>query len=73
MEAVGRGRPGTSDPFPRGYRLAPCNDLGNINFITGDHGLYYALDTAGMRIAGDAIRRDPDGARRQLGLDEEGT
>lgn len=44
------------DPFPRGYRLAPRDDLSNANFITGDHGLYHALDTAGMRIAGDAIR-----------------
>jgi hypothetical protein len=63
--------PAPGDPFPRGYRLAPRDDLDNINFVTGEHGLYHALDTAGMRIAGDAIRLDPDGARRQLGLTEE--
>lgn len=63
--------PAPADPFPRGYRLAPCDDLDNINFITGEHGLYHTLDTAGLRIAGDAIRRDPEGARRQLGLTED--
>jgi len=62
--------PPDDDPFPVGYRLAPRDDLGNVNFITGDGGLYQALDMAGLRIAGDAVRADPDGARRQLGLED---
>jgi hypothetical protein len=62
--------PPADDPFPAGYRLAPRDDPGNVNYITREHGLYHALDMAGMRIAGDAIRSDPDGARRQLGLED---
>jgi hypothetical protein len=62
--------PGPGDPFPVGWRLAPRDDLGNINFIPGDGGLYSVLDLAGLRIAADAVRADPDGARRQLGLEE---
>lgn len=62
--------PPADDPFPAGYRLAPYDDLGNVSYITAEHGLYHALDTAGLRIAGDAVRADPDGARRQLGLED---
>lgn len=62
--------PPADDPFPAGYRLAPRDEPGNVNFITGEHGLYYALDMAGLRIAGGAVRADPNGARRQLGFDD---
>jgi hypothetical protein len=62
--------PPAGDQFPAGYRLAPHDDLGNVSYITGEHGLYHALDMAGLRIAGDAVRADPDGARRQLGLED---
>lgn len=50
------------------YRLAPVDDLADMQTITADHGLYYAMSIAGMRIAPDAVRADPDGARRELGL-----
>lgn len=50
------------------YRLAPVDDLADAEIITAAKGLYYAMDLAGMRIAKDAVRADPDGARRQLGL-----
>ena len=63
--------PGVGDPYPRGWRLAPRENLDTITFIVGDSGLYRVLDQAGMRIAGDAIRCDPDGAYRQLGLTSE--
>jgi hypothetical protein len=62
--------PPPRDPLPAGYRLAPCDDLGNIIFISGERGLYHALDMAGLRIAASAVRADPDGARRQLGLED---
>jgi len=62
--------PPPDDPFPAGYRLAPSDNLGNVNFISGEGGLYHALDMAGLRIAADAVRADPDGARRQLGLED---
>lgn len=55
---------------PAGYRLAPRDDPDKVNYVTDEGGLYVALDLAGMRIAGDAVRADPEGARRQLGLDE---
>lgn len=61
-------RPPSGDPFPAGYRLAPRDDPGNVNFISDEGALYHALDMAGLRIAADAVRADPDGARRQLGL-----
>lgn len=63
------GFPPADDPFPAGWRLAPRDDPGNMNFISGEGGLYFVLDMAGMRISGDAVRADPDGARRQLGLE----
>jgi hypothetical protein len=62
--------PPADDPFPAGYRLAPRDDLANVNFISDHGGLYHALDTAGLRIAGDAVRADPGGARRQLGPED---
>ncbi|MFJ1650076.1 hypothetical protein ACIOC2_01410 [Streptomyces sp. NPDC088337] len=62
-------QPGDGDPLPPGYRLAPRDDQSNPAFIIREHGLYHALDAAGMQIAADAVRDDPDGARRQLGLD----
>ncbi|GAA3878291.1 hypothetical protein GCM10022243_48740 [Saccharothrix violaceirubra] len=49
--------PDPGAPFPRGYRLARCDDLDDSDFISGEHGLYYVLDTAGMRITG---QRGPD-------------
>jgi hypothetical protein len=64
------GSPPADDPFPAGYRLAPRDDLANVNFISDHGGLYHALDMAGLRIAGDAVRADPGGARRQLGLED---
>ncbi|ONK13232.1 hypothetical protein [Streptomyces sp. MP131-18] len=64
-------RPADSDPLPPGYRLAPRDNLTNPTFVTREHGLYYAMDAAGMRIAADAVRADPEGAARQLGLDGE--
>jgi hypothetical protein len=60
----------SSDAFPPGYRLAPVDDVNAVAYITAEHGLYFALDTAGLRVAADAVRADPEGARRQLGLDE---
>lgn len=57
------------DAHPVDYRLAPRDDLPSAVSISAEHGLYFALDVAGMRIAGDAVRSDPDGARRQLGLE----
>ncbi|KNE83292.1 hypothetical protein ADZ36_05470 [Streptomyces fradiae] len=60
--------PAAGDPLPAGYRLAPCADLSTPDPITNVHGLYHAMDTAGMRIAAGAVRADPDGARQQLGL-----
>ncbi|RNG26247.1 hypothetical protein [Streptomyces botrytidirepellens] len=62
-------RPVDGDPLAPGYRLAPRDNLISATFISGEHGLYHALDQAGMRIAADAVRADPDGALRQLGLD----
>lgn len=62
--------PPADDPFPAGYRLAAADELANVNYISDEGGLYHALDMAGMRIAGDAVRADPDGARRQLGLED---
>lgn len=47
--------PSADDPFPVGYRLAPRDDLGNVTFITGDGGLYEALDMAGLHITGDGL------------------
>jgi hypothetical protein len=61
--------PSGDDPFPPGYRLARRDDPRNINFITARGGLYFALDDAGLRIAGEAVRADPDGARREPGLE----
>lgn len=54
-----------------GYRLAPADGSSASEFISDAGGLYAALDRAGMRIAADAVRADPEGARRQLGLDAE--
>lgn len=62
-------RPGSGDPLPPGYRLAPRDDLADPTFITQAHGLYHALDKAGMQIAADVVRADLEGVRRQLGLD----
>lgn len=62
-------RPAADDPLPPGYRLAPIDNPTTPTFITRAHGLYHALDTAGMQISTDAVRADPEGARRQLGLD----
>ena len=61
-------QPPPGDPHPPGWRLAP-RGTPDVEYIPGDGGLYHALDMAGLRIAADAVRRDPDGARRQLGLD----
>ncbi|MEV6421811.1 hypothetical protein [Streptomyces sp. NPDC051662] len=43
--------PAEDDPLPSGYRLAPCEEPSEPTFVTGEHGLYHALDTAGMQIA----------------------
>ena len=53
---------------PAGYRLAPVDNLAAAEYVTAEHGLYYALDMAGMRIAADAVRGDPEGAALQLGF-----
>ncbi|MEU1071572.1 MULTISPECIES: hypothetical protein [unclassified Streptomyces] len=64
-------QPASDDPLPPGYRLAPRDAPGvSPAFITRKHGLYFAMDKAGMQIAGDAVRADWEGARRQLGLDD---
>ncbi|MGY3677355.1 hypothetical protein [Streptomyces sp. TE33382] len=62
-------QPAHGDSLPPGYRLAPRDNLDNPRFVTAEHGLYRALDTAGMQIAATAVRSDPEGARHQLGLD----
>jgi hypothetical protein len=62
-------KPSAADPHPAGYRLAPVDDLDIAEYVTADRGLYHALDMAGMRIAADAVRDDPEGAVLQLGLD----
>jgi hypothetical protein len=64
--------PAADDPLPHGYRLAPKDDLTDPAFVTSAHGLYYALDQAGLRIATDAVRADSEGAARQMGLVEDG-
>lgn len=61
--------PADGDLLPPGYRLAPRDNLDNPRFVTGENGLYRALDTAGMQIADTVVRADPEGARQQLGLD----
>lgn len=61
--------PSPDDPFPAGWRLAPSDDLTNTNYIAGVGNMYFAMDLAGMRIAGDAVHTDPEGAKRQLGFD----
>lgn len=53
-----------------GWFLAPRDSESPETFITREHGLYFALDMAGMQIAADEVRADPEGARRQLGLDD---
>lgn len=62
-------QPADDDPLPPGYRLAPLGDPTSPTFVTGQHGLYHALDMAGMQISADAVRAEPEDARRQLGLD----
>jgi len=62
-------QPSTGDPLLPGYRLAPRDNPTDPTYITPEHGLYHALDLAGLRIAGSAVRADPKGARRQMGLD----
>jgi hypothetical protein len=42
--------PGHGDPFPPGYRLAPRNDLSSRTYITKEHGLYHAIDTATAQV-----------------------
>ena len=64
-------RPADSDPLPPGYRLAPRDNMLNPVFITREGGLDHAIGMAGMQIAADAVRADPQGAARQLGLDGE--
>lgn len=62
-------QPSTDDPLLPGYRLAPRDNPTDPAYITAEHGLYYALDLAGMQIASVAVRSDPTGAREQMGLD----
>lgn len=64
-------QPADDDLLPPGYRLAPRDDPSNPTFITRDHGLYHALDMAGMQIATNEVHADPQGARQQLGLEEQ--
>ncbi|MFE1451894.1 hypothetical protein [Streptomyces olivaceoviridis] len=64
-------QPTGDDPLLPGYRLAPRDSPTDTTYITAEHGLYNALDQAGMRISGRAVQADPDGARRQLGLDRD--
>lgn len=51
-----------------GWWLAPVDDLDNLTWVSEPGNLYVAMDRAGMRIAASAVRADPDGARRQMGL-----
>ncbi|MER6109331.1 hypothetical protein [Streptomyces hirsutus] len=62
-------QPAAGDPLPPGYRLAPLDNPVDPAFVTAENGLYFALDTAGMHIAADDVRADPEGAARQMGLD----
>jgi len=62
--------PADNDPLPPGYRLAPRDNPTDPAHITAEHGLYHALDLAGMQIASRAVQADPEGARRQIGLDD---
>lgn len=56
---------------PPRYRLAPVSDLHNFQQLKHERGaLYNVLDIAGLRISAGAVRTDPEGARRQLGLDD---
>ncbi|MFF7415399.1 hypothetical protein [Streptomyces lydicus] len=61
-------QPADGDPLPPGYRLAPRDNLANVTYITQEHGLYHAIDVAGLQIAADSTKADPAGAVRQLGL-----
>lgn len=63
-------QPAANDNLPAGYRLAPLDGSASPVFVTGEYGLYRALDIAGMRIAEDAVRADPEGAARQMGFTE---
>lgn len=54
-------QPQGDDPIPPGYRLARRDDLSRPDHITAKRGLYSALDMAGLRIASQAVRDDPDG------------
>lgn len=63
--------PCPADPHPPGYRLTPRGGRAAPTFITSEHGLYHAMDMAGMQIAASAVKADPDGAARQLGLGED--
>ncbi|MEU5660042.1 hypothetical protein ABZ802_31155 [Streptomyces sp. NPDC047737] len=61
-------QPADGDELPPGYRLAPHGTQATPLFITRKHGLYRALDEAGMRIASADVLSDPEGAARQMGL-----
>jgi hypothetical protein len=58
------------DQRVRAWLLSPRDVLSDVDIITAEHGLHRALDMAGLRIASEAVRRDPEGARRQLKLDD---
>lgn len=58
--------PPPPDPHTAGYLLAPRDHPDLAEPVSGAHGLFHAFDIAGMRIAADAVRADPDGTRRQL-------
>ena len=62
-------QPTIDDPLPPGYRLASRDNPTDPTHITAAGGLYHALDLAGMQISRDTVQDDPEGARRQLGLD----
>lgn len=63
-------QPTRDDPLPSGYRLAPRESPSRPTYLSSQHGLYRALDEAGMQIASAAVHANPDGAIRQLGLDD---
>lgn len=60
------------DARPVRYLLAPHDGLTRAETITAEHGLYFALDIAGMRIASEAVSADPGRARQQMGLGDGG-
>jgi hypothetical protein len=43
--------PPPHDPYPQGYRLAPRDEPIEANFISGEHGPYFAMRQGSLRVA----------------------